>query len=115
MRAGGRSAAATAMPADQVRHGTRVMARANGSPAQARSHPSRDVDETPLKWWSRHLPRPMTAPALARTLAWHPIHTKRAHMNTTASSSAPAIETIGLIKRFGERVAVDAVNLTVPA
>ncbi|MBO0739765.1 MAG: ABC transporter ATP-binding protein [Alphaproteobacteria bacterium] len=36
-------------------------------------------------------------------------------MNKTASSSAPAIETIGLTKRFGERLAVDAVNLTVPA
>jgi ABC-2 type transport system ATP-binding protein len=36
-------------------------------------------------------------------------------MNQSASSSAPAIETIGLTKRFGERVAVHAVNLTVPA
>ena len=36
-------------------------------------------------------------------------------MNKTLSSSAPAIETIALTKRFGERVAVDAVNLTVPA
>jgi ABC-2 type transport system ATP-binding protein len=36
-------------------------------------------------------------------------------MNKTAFPSAPAIETIGLTKRFGERVAVDAVNLTVPA
>src|SRR6516225_7530295 len=36
-------------------------------------------------------------------------------MDKTASSSTPAIETIGLTKRFGERVAVDAVNLTVPA
>jgi ABC-2 type transport system ATP-binding protein len=36
-------------------------------------------------------------------------------MNKTPSSSTPAIETIGLTKRFGERVAVDAVNLTVPA
>ncbi len=36
-------------------------------------------------------------------------------MNKTTSSSTPAIETIGLTKRFGERVAVDAVNLTVPA
>ena len=35
-------------------------------------------------------------------------------MNQTPSSSTPAIETIGLTKRFGERVAVDAVNLTVP-
>jgi ABC-2 type transport system ATP-binding protein len=31
-----------------------------------------------------------------------------------ANTPAPAIETIGLTKRFGERVAVDAVNLTVP-
>ena len=36
-------------------------------------------------------------------------------MDKTASSSTPAIETIGLTMRFGERVAVDAVNLTVPA
>jgi ABC-2 type transport system ATP-binding protein len=36
-------------------------------------------------------------------------------MNKTLPSPAPVIETIGLTKRFGERVAVDAVNLTVPA
>jgi ABC-2 type transport system ATP-binding protein len=36
-------------------------------------------------------------------------------MNATASPSTPAIETIGLTKRFDERVAVDAVNLTVAA
>ncbi len=35
-------------------------------------------------------------------------------MNRSAPSSAPAIETIGLTKCFGERVAVDAVNLAVP-
>ena len=32
-----------------------------------------------------------------------------------ANNSTPAIETIALTKRFGERVAIDAVNLTVPA
>ncbi len=36
-------------------------------------------------------------------------------MNQTTSSSPPAIETIALTKRFGERVAVDAINLTIPA
>jgi ABC-2 type transport system ATP-binding protein len=36
-------------------------------------------------------------------------------MHKTTSPSPLAIETIGLTKRFGERVAVDAVNLTVPA
>jgi ABC-2 type transport system ATP-binding protein len=32
-----------------------------------------------------------------------------------AAASTPSIETIGLTRRFGDRVAVDAVNLTVPA
>ena len=36
-------------------------------------------------------------------------------MNKPASSPAPAIETIGLTKRFGDRLALDDVNLTVPA
>jgi ABC-2 type transport system ATP-binding protein len=36
-------------------------------------------------------------------------------MNKPASSSAPAIETTGLTKRFGDRLALDVVNLTVPA
>jgi ABC-2 type transport system ATP-binding protein len=31
------------------------------------------------------------------------------------TKSTPAIETIGLTKRFGDRAAIDAVNLTVPA
>jgi ABC-2 type transport system ATP-binding protein len=35
-------------------------------------------------------------------------------MRKTAPSSAPAIHTIGLTKRFSERLAIDAVNLTVP-
>jgi ABC-2 type transport system ATP-binding protein len=36
-------------------------------------------------------------------------------MSQNPTHIGPAIETIGLTKRFGERIAVDAVNLTVPA